>query len=119
MQCVGQAKHRDRPGIVRSFQSGELDALVIQVKTGGVGIDLFAACEAVVYSPSRSWITFDQAVARLHRRGQTRPVTIHLFIAEDTVDNQAYKAIWSKSSLTKQVLDDLKLRRTQRPNGEM
>lgn len=95
---------RERTTAVESFQRGELDYLVCQVKAGGVGLDMFRACVAIFYSAPWSWIDFDQAVSRIHRRGQTRACTIYLLFAANTVDSEVYKALLLKKSVTELIL---------------
>lgn len=102
---------KDRAEIVRRFQRGETDVLLAQIKTGGVGIDLFKACVGIMHSHSYSSIDFDQAVKRLHRRGQTRPVKIFLPYVVDSVDEDVYEAVVSKRKIGELVLDRLRKRR--------
>src|SRR5690606_16438260 len=95
---------KERPQLIDDFQAGEIDILICQIKTGGVGIDLFRSCVAIFYSMSYSYIDFEQASARIHRRGQTRPVTIYLLIALGTIDHEIYSAILAKRRVTSRVL---------------
>lgn len=99
---------KDRPQIIRDFQAGKIDILICQNKSGGVGIDLFNACTAIVYSFRHSHIDFDQLKARLHRRGQKKEVTIFLLYALATVDEDVYKTLVRKGNLVEHVLDRLK-----------
>lgn len=108
---TGRVKAKERPRIQDRFQNGKLDVLICQIKTGGVGIDLFRSCIAIVYSLTYSSIDFDQAVSRLHRRGQKRAVNIFLLYALGTIDEVVYRAILSKRTVIKRVLTHLKLRR--------
>jgi SNF2 family DNA or RNA helicase len=101
----GKTMRRRRTGVIESFQRGELDALVCQIRAGGVGLDLQRACVAIFYSCTWSWIDFDQAVTRLHRFGQNREVTIYLIFARNTVDAQVYKALLLKKSVTQLILN--------------
>lgn len=103
-----------RPQIIRAFQAGKIDILICQNKSGGVGIDLFNACTAFVYSFRHSHIDFDQLKARLHRRGQKNIVNIFLFYALATVDEDVYNTLIRKGNLVEQVLDRLR----RRPNGK-
>lgn len=95
---------KTRTQTIRDFQNGKIDILVAQVKTGGVGIDLQTACVAIFYSTTFSFIDFEQAVARLHRAGQTRPVKIYLLYAKNTVDKLIFEAILLKRSVSETVL---------------
>jgi SNF2 family DNA or RNA helicase len=96
---------KTRTATVDSFQRGELDVLVCQIRAGGVGLDLFAACHGIFFSCTFSSIDFEQAVARLHRRGQTRAVVFWLIQAENTVDKLIWTALLLKKSVTKLILD--------------
>lgn len=105
---IGETDKASRTRIIDNFQKGGLQTIVSQIKTGGVGIDLFASCHLIVYSPTYSYIDFDQAKARVHRRGQTRRVFIHLMCAENTVDEYVYQSLVRKDKRTTVVLNQLK-----------
>lgn len=95
---------KERSQLIEAFQAGQIDVMICQIKTGGVGIDLFRSCVAIFYSTSYSFIDFEQALARIHRRGQTKPVTIYILIALDTIDGEIYSAILDKRRVTSKVL---------------
>lgn len=83
----GEIAQGRRQEIVDAFQRRELRVLAMTRDTGGEGIDLFAADTAIFverhWTPARN----EQAEARLHRMGQTRPVQIINLVAVDTVDD--------------------------------
>lgn len=66
---------------------------IAQIASGGVGTDLFAARCAVFYSKSFSYIDYSQALKRLDRKGQRRKVLFLHLIAENTIDEDLYKAL--------------------------
>lgn len=101
-------KKKARPKILREFQDYQLDALVIQNKTGGVGVDLFEACDAVIFSQSHSRIDDQQLRARMERRGQLRKMRFIYLIARDTIDQDKRTAIKTKKKLTDVILERLK-----------
>lgn len=105
---TGETGKADRTRIVEMFQEGRLQTIVSQIKTGGVGIDLYRSCHLIVYSPTFSHIDFDQAIARVYRRGQTRAVTIYMIAAQNTIDEYIYEALVSKQRKTKIILNSLK-----------
>lgn len=109
----GKVSRSDRDQIQRLFQAGKIDVLVCQIKTGGVGIDLFRSHIGIMYSPVYSWIDFDQAIKRLKRRGQTRQVHIFLLCAARTIDEDAFNAIVKKRQVTELVLQGIKERNKQ------
>lgn len=106
----GKVGRADRIEIQTLFQKGKIDVLVCQIKTGGVGIDLFRSHVAIMYSPVYSFIDFDQAIKRLKRRGQTKQVHIFLMYARQTIDEDAFSAIVKKRSVTEQVLRGIRER---------
>jgi SNF2 family DNA or RNA helicase len=97
-----------RDSVVRAFQRGDIDVLICQIKAGGVGLDLWRSHVAVFYSTTWSYIDFDQAVCRLHRRGQIHAVRVYLIYAKDTVDEQIYSALLSKQSISAAVLNNFR-----------
>jgi len=98
------SNRKHRPQVIRDFQDGKLDILVCQIKTGGVGIDLYRAHVAIFYSQTYSSIDFDQASCRIHRHGQTEPVRIYLIFARNTVDETIHRSILSKQLVIRKVL---------------
>lgn len=101
-------KGAHRAKIQTDFQDGKTDVLICQIRTGGVGIDLFRSCVAIFYSLTYSFIDYEQALSRLHRRGQEQAVDIFLLYALGTVDEDIYEAIVAKRKVTEQVLQRLK-----------
>lgn len=80
----------------------------VQIQSGGVGVDLTRARYSIFYSLSHSLGEFDQALARCHRPGQTRPVShIHL-VAQGTIDEQIYAALEKRREVVDYVLDQLR-----------
>lgn len=116
---TGKTKKKERPKIQRRFQAGKIDVLICQIKTGGVGIDLYRSCVAIFYSSSYSFIDFEQALSRLHRRGQRMPVTIFLVYAAGTIDEEIYTAIRSKRKVSEAVLNYLKQQRSHEHGKEV
>lgn len=105
---IGETDKASRTRIIEQFQKGGLQTIVSQIKTGGVGIDLYASNRLIVYSPTYSYIDFDQALARVHRIGQTRRVFVYLLRAKNTVDEYVYQSLVRKDRRTVVVLNQLK-----------
>lgn len=109
----GGIKKKLRPAIVRDFQRARYDVIVVQERTGGVGIDLFKATAVIIYSLTYSRIDFEQALARVHRRGQEFPVDVYLLFIAGTVDEDVFEAILAKDRITRKVLIELEQKRSQ------
>lgn len=106
---------KTRVQTIDDLAAGRLTALVCQVKSGGVAIDLQAACSAIFYSCPFSYIDFEQAVSRLHRMNQLRAVLIVLLQAYDTVDTIIHEALLQKRSVSDTVLEPHRRPRMAKP----
>jgi SNF2 family DNA or RNA helicase len=89
------------------WQGGEGTVLAVQMQAGSVGISLVRAAYGVVYSLGYSLGDYLQALARLHRPGQTRPVTITRLVAESTIDERVIRAIEAKRSIEEFIVEEL------------
>lgn len=108
---TGKISKDERNQTKEDFQKGKIDYLLSQVRTGGVGIDLFSSSVAIVYSSTYSRIDFDQAIKRLIRRGQRKNVKIFLIYARDTVDERRINVIENKTLKARQFLHHFQKRR--------
>lgn len=99
-----------RSDTIDEFQRGELDALICQIRTGGVGVDLFAAADGIIYSCTHSFIDYDQAIRRLQRYGQTLNVRIFRLYVPNTIDEDHYTAVQDKCTVNEVFLNRLKRR---------
>lgn len=72
-----------------AFRAGEIERLIMHPASAAHGIDGLqkAGRRHVWFCPTWSAEQYDQALARLHRPGQDRPVFSHRIIAKDTVDD--------------------------------
>ena len=59
---------------------------VMSLRSGAVGINLTAANRVIFMEPSFNPGMEKQAIGRAYRIGQTRPVQVHRFVAEGTID---------------------------------
>lgn len=75
-------------------------ALVLNPKAGGAGLNITAANHVIHYNPEWNPALEDQASARAHRRGQTRPVTVHRLLVADTVEDVVDNRLTRKRSLS-------------------
>jgi len=93
---------------LKRWQNGEAQVLAVQISAGGVGVDLTRARYSIYYSLSFSLGEYDQALARVHRPGQTRPVEhIHL-VARNTVDVKIMRALEKRAEVVNAILAEIK-----------
>lgn len=82
--------------------------LGVQIASGGVGVNLNAARYGVFFSHGFSLAEYDQAVSRLHRGGQKRPVLFTHILAKNTIDIDVLHAIQAKRDIVEEILGGLK-----------
>jgi superfamily II DNA/RNA helicase len=89
---------------IADFKAGRLDVLVGSLETVAEGLTLTVADMAIFveksYKPSRN----EQAMRRIHRMGQTRPVTILDYIAPKSVDANKRTLLAVKTDRAMRVL---------------
>jgi len=74
---------------VARFQTDPtVQAFFMTIKAGGVGLNLTAADYVFILDPWWNPAVEEQAIARAHRIGQTRPVTALRFIARGTIEEK-------------------------------
>ena len=87
------------------WQSGKTQVLVAQIQSGGIGIDLTRASLGCFFSMSHSLSEWLQAIARLHRPGQTKNTRFFSLVStlqgKKTADGRVYEAL----SQRKEVID--------------
>jgi SNF2 family DNA or RNA helicase len=102
------------------WQAGKTNVLIVQIQSGGIGIDLTRARFAVFFSLGYSLAEYLQAVARLHRPGQERKVSVgHLVATIDgrsTVDGRVYEALRDRREVLSDIIDGYE-RRAGTANG--
>lgn len=88
--------------------------LIIQIKCGGVGLNIQCATRVYIMAPSWNPSTELQAIGRCHRSGQTKEVFVKKFVYKDT---QKYRSVdlammslqGHKSVLCADVLNDKRI----------
>ena len=87
----------DRQPLIDRFSAAEGPAvLVLNPKAGGAGLNITAATHVIHYNLEWNPALEDQASARAHRRGQTRPVTVRRLFCVDTVEDVVNDRVQSK-----------------------
>jgi SNF2 family DNA or RNA helicase len=121
----GGVSKEQRDERIASFKKGpEGIVFLIQIKAGGVGLNLQDATRVYITSPAWNPATELQAIGRAHRTGQTRKVTVRRLIyvgSEDasqplhSVEQSIMQLQEVKAKVCAEVLNDPRLE-TQVPN---
>jgi hypothetical protein len=82
---------------VRDFAAGRLDALIVQLDTGGIGLNLQAASRVLFAECPWTDAAFRQAIARSHRAGQQKPVLARLATVSGSLDSAIISIMRAKA----------------------
>jgi SNF2 family DNA or RNA helicase len=104
----GATKKKLRPDIWRNFQRAQYDVIICQVKTGGVGVDLWKSGYAIAHSIGYSSIDFDQAISRMDSKEKERAAKIYVLCGRATIDEDLYDMVIEKGLTSDEVLKQLK-----------
>jgi len=89
------------------WQSGAGNVLGVQLQAGGVGVDFTRARYQVYYSLDYVLGNYLQTRKRIHRPGQTRPVTYIHLLAAGTVDEVILKALQDREATVVPIVEGL------------
>ncbi len=103
LMLTGQTQKRGE--LVNAFQSGKASLFLISLKAGGVGLNLTAADTVILYDPWWNPAIERQAMDRVHRIGQDKPVFVHRLIAQGTVETKIAQMQARKQALMDSVFD--------------
>jgi SNF2 family DNA or RNA helicase len=111
----GRVMNEARDEQIRCFKKGKAGSVfIIQVKTGGQGLNLQDATRVYIMGPSWNPATELQAIARSHRTGQTRKVTVRKLVCTNdeeipSVEHAIMTLQQHKAVICAEVLQDPRL----------
>jgi SNF2 family DNA or RNA helicase len=120
----GSVSKEQRDERIQGFKKGPVNSVfIIQIKAGGVGLNLQEATRVYITCPAWNPATELQAIGRAHRTGQTRKVTVRrlIYMGEDgtaplpSVEQSIMQLQEGKAKVCAEVLNDSRLE-TQVPN---
>lgn len=96
---------------LKRWQDGELNTLVVQLRSGGVGVNMTRARYQFYFATGYNFGDYEQSISRCHRPGQKADSVfcIHL-VAEGTIDEKVEQAMSKKEEIISSVVDYLKER---------
>ena len=119
----GSVSKEGRVAQIDSFkQSPEGSIFIIQIKCGGVGLNLQEATRVYITGPSWNPATELQAIGRSHRMGQNHVVHVKKLIYKEScrfvsVEEEMMKLQGHKSIICSEVLNDTRIK-NQIPTGD-
>lgn len=102
--CVdGSRTKEERDADIRRFQEGEVDYVIANQQTGGVGLTMTRAQLVVYYSNTFSFIDRDQSEDRAHRIGQKNAVLYVDLVMDKSIDNLIMTSVQEKKDISEFV----------------
>lgn len=101
---TGSTRHRDE--VINDFTNSEnKNVFLIQIKAGGVGLNLTAADYVFIIDPWWNPAVEEQAINRAHRIGQDKKVMVYRFITSETVEEKIQQLQSRKSKLANSFIN--------------
>merc|ERR1712173_194071 len=106
----GQIQVKSRGAIVEDFnrEGAGAQVMLLSLAAGGVGLNLVGANHLFLLDMHWNPQLEAQACDRIYRVGQTKEVTIHRFLCEDTVESRILQLQTKKLDLANNVLTGAK-----------
>lgn len=87
----GDVNGRDRSELVHRFNTEErIFIMLLTVQSGGVGLNLVAADNVILFDPNWNPAVDQQAQDRAYRIGQTRDVKVYRLLTQGTIEETMY-----------------------------
>ncbi len=113
LKFTGSMSLRQRAEVVERFIAHpQHKALLLSLRAGAQGLNLQTA--SYVFHFDRWWnpAIEEQADARVHRMGQTYPVTIYRYICANTIEDRIDAKLREKRKMFQEVVEDVSLELT-------
>uniref|UniRef100_A0A060T1Y1 ARAD1C24750p n=1 Tax=Blastobotrys adeninivorans TaxID=409370 RepID=A0A060T1Y1_BLAAD len=108
-QLDGSTPSNQRQGIVDHFNkspASDCFAFLLSVRSGGTGLNLIGASRLFLYDTDWNPAVDEQAMARIHREGQKRPVYIYRLLTVGMIDEKIYQRQITKKSLANHFMSE-------------
>lgn len=103
---VGDTAPNARADALAAFQDGSCRVLLASTRVAGFGLNLQAARRVIFLESDWTPAALDQAVARVWRAGQYRPVHVSLLSVADSVDQRVAAIVARKRVVINQILGE-------------
>jgi SNF2 family DNA or RNA helicase len=95
----GSMTQTQRNHALVQFQTQDTNVLLMSTKAGNVGLNLVQATHVVITEPWWNPFVDDQAMDRVFRIGQQKPVHIHKFVAFNSIEHKIIQLQQQKRSI--------------------
>lgn len=105
---------KGEPEILTQWNEGKIRLLLCHPASVAYGLNMQQGGHIIVwYSPTWNLELYQQANARLHRQGQTKPVMLYHLVCRDTMDEVVMDALRSKGNTQELLMRHLKELKSQ------
>lgn len=101
----GSVPQKKRQALVSQFQSDPKTRFFLTTNAGSSGLNLQAANTVINVDLPWNPAVLEQRIARAHRMGQTRPVSVFVLVTEQTLEENLLTTLGSKRDLALAALD--------------
>jgi len=101
----GAVPVRQRDQLVQQFQRGECPVFLINLKAGGLGLNLTGANYVIHLDPWWNPAIEQQATDRAYRIGQRQNVTVYHLISQHTIEEKILRLHQTKRNLADAMLE--------------
>lgn len=106
LQLDGSVSTEDRNDMIKYFnEDSKCSVLLCSYKAGGVGLNITGANNVILYEPWWNSATEEQAIARSHRIGQEKAVTVYSLIAHPSFEAYLLKKQRIKNDIAKEFIE--------------
>jgi SNF2 family DNA or RNA helicase len=103
---TGSSTSSDRSRVIEDLKSGKINTLIVSKNTGGVGIDLTAAQNVILFNLDFNYSKDDQAIYRLVRKNQRNKVKIYRLVCRESVDERIVEIQANKMVVFSMLMDE-------------
>lgn len=93
---------------IEKFVKGKYKALLMTYQCGSLGLNLTNATLVNVLSPHWNIQVIQQAFKRCYRLGQTQPVTVNMFVTENSIESRMMEICTEKEKIEEVLLAEHK-----------
>ena len=113
----GKVNMADRAEAIERFSNeASVNFFIIQIEAGGIGLNLQAASRVYINSLAWNAVSELQAIARSHRIGQKRAVTVKRLIINNSIDDHIIATQQKKLSIAAEILGDARIEKSLTTN---
>lgn len=100
-------KTNNRQKLVDDFENSKGGVFLISIKAGGLGLNLVSAQNVVLFDPWWNPFAEEQAIDRIYRIGQQKPVSVYKLISVNTLEERILDMQLSKQNEFDEIINDI------------